>query len=128
MVYLDTSVLLAFLRAEDAAPDEALWREPLVSSRLVEYETLIRLNAGNHRERHGDSARALLARIAMLELVQPVVARASEPFPFALRTLDALHLASMLFLIDQGVPLELASYDRRLVSAAEQVGIPAYPL
>ena len=38
MIYLDTSVALAYLLAEDRTPPETLWREPLIASRLLEYE------------------------------------------------------------------------------------------
>jgi predicted nucleic acid-binding protein len=45
-----------------------------------------------------------------------------------LRTLDALHLATIEFLRRQGETVELASYDNRLVAAAEPVGIPVAAL
>jgi predicted nucleic acid-binding protein len=128
VVYLDTSVVLAHLRAEDVTPPPGLWEEPLVASRLLEYELTARLHAHGRAASHGEAARDLLARVAMLEMVEPVLARAKEPFPTPLRTLDALHLASMLFLVDQGVRPRIASYDRRLRSAAESVGIEPYPL
>lgn len=38
MIYLDSSVALAHLLVEDRVPPAALWAEPLVSSRLLEYE------------------------------------------------------------------------------------------
>jgi hypothetical protein len=38
--------------------------------------------------------------------------------------LDGLHLATLDFLRAQGDPVELASYDDRLVSAAQALGIP----
>ena len=38
MIYLDTSVVLAHLLAEDRMPPRKLWEEELVSSRLLEYE------------------------------------------------------------------------------------------
>ena len=38
MIYLDTSVALAELFAEDQKAPEELWSELLVSSRLLEYE------------------------------------------------------------------------------------------
>jgi hypothetical protein len=60
--------------------------------------------------------------------MDPIVGRATEGFPVAVRTLDALHLASMLFLIDQGIEVHLASYDGRMRSAAEALGIGMYPL
>jgi hypothetical protein len=47
-----------------------------------------------------------------------------EPFPVAVRTLDALHLATMNFTANADEPIELASYDRRLITAAEALGIP----
>lgn len=38
MIYVDTSVALAELLAEDRRPGEHFWNETLVSSRLLEYE------------------------------------------------------------------------------------------
>jgi predicted nucleic acid-binding protein len=52
-----------------------------------------------------------------------MLTRALEPFPFAVRTLDALHLASMDFLRANGQVIQLATYDRRLASAASAMGI-----
>ena len=62
-------------------------------------------------------------RLALLELVPIVLARALEPFPAPVRTLDALHLASIAFLRERGQPVELASYDARLIAAATSLGI-----
>ena len=45
MIYVDTSVLLAELLAEDQHPSEAFWAGVLVSSRLAEYELWARLHA-----------------------------------------------------------------------------------
>lgn len=39
---------------------------------------------------------------------------ARDPFPTVVRTLDALHLASQQFLVEQGQPVALASYDERI--------------
>jgi predicted nucleic acid-binding protein len=128
MVYLDTSVALAHLRAEDVRPPDALWDESLVSSRLIVYEMLARLHAAGKGETHGEAAREILARVALLELIEPIVGRAAEPFPVPLRTLDALHLASILFLKGQGIEARLATYDRRLAAGAEAVGIRTFPL
>ena len=43
---------------------------------------------------HGEQARALMGRIALLELVPFVLERALEPFPLPVRTLNVLHLAA----------------------------------
>lgn len=124
MIYLDTSVALAQLFAEDRCPPDSLWQEPLVSSRILEYEIWKRVHSRKLARSHGESVRSLLGRVALLELAPPVLARALEPFPAPVRTLDALHLASMEFLRAQGQELTLASYDERLLSAARRIGIP----
>ena len=124
MIYLDTSVALAHLLAEDRRPPDSLWRQPLVASRLVEYELWTRLNARRLGESHGESARRLVERLAILEMVPNVLTRALETFPASVRTLDALHLASIEFLRERGQAIELASYDDRLIDAARELGIP----
>ena len=77
---------------------------------------------------HGESVRLLLGRFNWLELIPTVLARALEPWPVPLRTLDALHLASMEFLRARGQDVTLASYDDRLVTAARRLSIPLFPL
>lgn len=122
MIYLDTSVALAQLLAEDRRPPDALWREPLVSSRLIQYEIWNRLHARGLGDTHGEAAELLLARVAMIELRAEVLERALEPFPMPVRTLDGLHLASLDFLRARGVPTALASYDARFCAAASAMG------
>lgn len=126
MIYLDTSVALAHLLAEDRVPPEALWEEPLISSRLIEYEIWTRIHARKLARSHGDAVRALLGRVAIVELAPPVLARALESFPKPVRTLDALHLASMDFVQRQGQNLTLASYDDRLLTAARALRFSIY--
>lgn len=128
MIYLDTSVLLAHLLAEDRSPPPAIWDEPLVASRLMEYEAWVRLRSRGLEESHGAHLRDALARVGFLEMVGPVLERAVTGFPVPLRTLDALHLASADFLRSQGAPVRLASYDERLLEGARAVKLPVYPL
>jgi hypothetical protein len=128
MIYLDTSVALAHLLAEDRLPPEALWREPLIASRLLEYELWNRINARGLGRSHGEEARALIGRVALIEMAPPVLARALEPFPIPLRTLDALHVASLEFLRGHGLTIELASYDERMLAAARALRIPLFVL
>ncbi len=128
MIYLDTSVALAHLLAEDQAPPDKLWQETLISSRLLEYEVWTRIHARNLTRSHTDEVRSLLNRIAFIELSQPVLTRVLEPFPKPVRTLDALHLASMDFLHRQGQSFTLASYDDRLIAAARALRFPIYKL
>ena len=128
MIYLDTSVALAHLLAEDQAPPERLWREVLISSRLLEYEIWTRIHARKLTHTHSENVRSLLGRVALVELSSAVLARALEPFPKPVRTLDALHVASIDFLRRHGQSVRLASYDSRLTEAARAVRIPLYRL
>jgi uncharacterized protein len=126
VIYLDSSVALAHLLAEDRAPPERLWREALVSSRLLEYEVWNRIHARRLERSHGDAVRELIGRVALIELAVPVLARALESFPVPVRTLDALHLASIEFLRARRQTVDLASYDERLLAGARALGIPLY--
>ncbi len=124
MIYVDTSVVLAHLFAEDRRPTASFWTETLVSSRLLEYELWTRLHARKATVSRADAAREVIARISLLELAPAVLSRALDPFPVSVRTLDALHLASLQFLRDRGQSVELASYDNRMANAARELLIP----
>lgn len=126
MIYLDSSVALAYLLAEDRFPPRDVWQQQLVSSRLLEYEVWNRIHARRLERSHGDAVRALIGRVALLELATPVLARALDPFPIPVRTLDALHLASIEFLRVRQQHVELASYDERLIAGARALHIPLY--
>ncbi|NNK64948.1 MAG: PIN domain-containing protein [Gemmatimonadetes bacterium] len=127
-VYLDTSVAIAHLLSETVAPPRELWDEPLVASRLLAHELHTRLRARGLQLSHGDAAEQVLGRVSTLEVAEPVVDALNSDVPPGVRTLDALHLASMLFLRSQGAEVQLASYDRRMLAAAEALGFEAYPL
>jgi hypothetical protein len=96
----------------------------LVSSRLLEYEVWNRVNAYGLSGSHANETRTLLKGIELVEMDRPVLARALETFPVSVRTLDALHLATMHCLGRRGEPVEPASYDNRLIMAARAHGTP----
>ena len=123
MIYLDASVALAQLFAEDRKPAEDLWRESLMASRLLQHEGWTRVHA---RRLEGDKVREPLDGVAYIERTPLVLARAVDPV--AARILDAMHLATMAFLRDHGLTIELASYDARLVTAARALDIPTRSL
>jgi hypothetical protein len=127
VIYLDSSVMLAHLLAEDRIPPDSLWQQRLVSSRLLEYEVWNRVHIRRARQPRADVVRAALSRVAMIGLTPPVLARALEPFPMTVRTLDGLHLASIEFLASRE-KMELASFDKRLVAAARALDIPLFDL
>lgn len=128
MIYLDTSVALAALLAEDRRPPADLWRQPLVSSRLLVVELWCRLHALGVAARLDEAARELTRRLAVVELSRPILERASEPFPTPVRTLDALHLASLLRLRELRQEVALASYDERQCDAARRLGLRLFEL
>ena len=128
MIYLDTSVALAQLLAENRQPPDGFWQEVLIASCLLEYELWTTINARGLSASHGNEVRGLIGRVALIELTPPVLARALEPFPLAARTLDALHLASIEFLRTQRQEIALATYDKKMVAIAHALGIPLHPL
>ena len=123
MIYLDSRWRSRIWLAEDRFPPDALWKEQLVSSRLLECEVWNRINAHQLQHSHGDAARNLIGRVAMIEMVGPVLTRALQAFPVPLRTLDAIHLAALAFIGTQKQNVQLASYDERLLAAARLLGI-----
>jgi predicted nucleic acid-binding protein len=124
VIYIDSSVALAYLLAESRAPPATLWSNGLVSSRLLEYEVWNRIHACRLGPSQGAATRLLLAGIELIEMTAPALSRAREPFPLSVRTLDALHLATIEFLRGRGDSVALASYDSRLAAAAQALGIP----
>ena len=124
MIYIDSSVALAHLLGEDRVPPAGLWREDLISSRLLEYEVWNRLHAYGLGSSHGEEARIVIGRLRLTSLTEIALARALMPFPRPLRTLDALHLATAAFLQSAETSLRLATYDVRLAECASQLGIP----
>lgn len=126
MIYVDTSVALAHLLSESKRPAPSLWAEELVTSRLLSYEAWTRIHAMGLEATHGDLLRRLLGHLSLLELEPEVLARALEPFPTPVRTLDALHLASIEFLRAAEQPVQLATYDGRLAAAARTLGISCF--
>lgn len=128
MIYVDASVALAHIFAEDRRPPEGFWSETLVASRLLQYEVWTRVHRRRLEASHGDAAANIIGRVALLELTPQVLSRALEAFPVPLRTLDALHVASIEHLRGQGQTVELATYDRRMADAARALRIPLFDL
>ena len=127
MIYLDSSVALAQLLTEERRPPADFWADTLISSRLLEFEMLNVLRARGLLRSHEALARELLGRVGILELI-PEIVEYSKTSRSPLRTLDALHLGSLQFLSNQGLPIELASYDERMIEAARKLKISIRPL
>lgn len=64
-----------------------------------------------------------LAAVDLVRLRPPILARAADPFPTALGTLDALHLATALVWRDRtGQALVMATHDVNLGLAERSFG------
>ena len=128
MIYVDSSVALARLFTESSGPSDAFWRENLISSKLLCYEIWNRIHAGRLAEIAGEEGRRLIDLIGFIDLIPMILARALEPFPVPVRTLDALHLSTALFAISNGQKVQLATYDDRVLAAAKALKIPTFVL
>ena len=126
VIYLDSSVVLARLFAEGRQLPSQSWHEALTSSLLLQFEVWNRLHARGLNEEREQHARHLLGRVQLIDLAPHVLARALKPFRTEVRTLDALHLATMEYLRREGTNIELATFDSRMIVAARTLGIAIY--
>lgn len=130
MVYLDTSVALAYLLSEDRQQPTRLWDEVLVSSRLLTYELWTRLHTYEIKEIHREASRSIISRVSLLEMTPSILDWIVDSIPnqIKIRTLDAFHLATCIYLINQGQNVLLASYVSRMNIAATATDIPLIEL
>jgi predicted nucleic acid-binding protein len=118
VVYADSSALVKLIVVEPET--ESLRRElsdepVLVSSTLahVEVRRAIRIHTRGNRDADSE-ARRLLAACRLVEVSRPVLDLAADLASHALRSLDAIHLASAL----RVEPDVVVAYDDRLAEAA----------
>jgi hypothetical protein len=129
-MYIDSSVLLRVTLGErEALP---AWRKitKAVSSEIIRLECLRTIDRARIRLRLADSDVSLrrttiLEHLEGFDLVRvdrAVLERATDPFPTALGSLDAIHLASALLLRPALPDLRFATHDEDLAVAARSVG------
>jgi hypothetical protein len=119
--YLDTSAFVKLVRSE---PESGALRRELVDTELIS-STLLIVEGRRAAKRYGKlalrRARAALTAITLVPLDEAVLDIAAELDPPELRSLDALHLATVLSLgEDLG---RLYCYDARLSAAALEFGV-----
>lgn len=128
IVYLDSSVLLAWVFGEPRRPDRSFWRNDLVASRLLAYEAWVRLDAYGHGPDVRDGLRASLLHITLLDMTIDVLGEPDQRWPGSVRTLDALHPSTARYVQSVSGDLCLATYDKRMADCAVAVGLPLFPL
>lgn len=124
MVYLDASAIVKLVVPE---PESAALRSELardaewVSSALARVELLRALRRTGAAPDSLRFAEELLDRMALVAVDRPILNAAASAEPARLRSLDALHLATVLSLV--GVDA-FVGYDERLNSAVAAGGLP----
>ncbi len=136
-VYVETSAVLRWLFAEEggeAFRSALAAADKVASSRLTVIETRRVVRRAEREGRltaaQGADVLAVFAQAAstwaILEVVDDLARRAEEAFPDEpVRTLDAIHLASALFLRQSFPDLVVLSADERLLRNAAQLGFHA---
>ena len=124
-VYLDSSAIvkLAVAEPESAALRRYLRRRrPLVTSAIARTEVArALLPLGPVAVRRGLDA---LSRLELIRVSDRILADAGALLPAELRSLDAIHLATMQHL---GASLvRVVTYDQRMSMAAVAIGLPAH--
>lgn len=119
--YLDTSAFVKLVRSE---PESSALRRELAGRELLS-SALLTVEGRRAARRYGElaarRARVALTAITLVPLDEPILQAAAELEPAELRSLDALHLATVVSL---GEDLErLFCYDARLMEAAQALGI-----
>jgi predicted nucleic acid-binding protein len=133
VAYLDSSVVLRHILLGEEPIRHALEFPRVVSSELIEIECRRVLHryrlAGELSDESLATARerldGVLRGLDLMEMTKPIKLRAMEPFPVSVRTLDALHVATALFVADSDDGLSLFSHDRSMNVCARSLGLTA---
>jgi predicted nucleic acid-binding protein len=131
-LYLDSSVLLRVVLRQPGALEAWPSVPHGVASALVQVEclrTLDRLRVRGALADHDLAVRldAVFGLLNAIELVEPtpvVLARAAQPMPTELGTLDAIHLATALLWQERAdAEIVMATHDSALALAARAFGL-----
>jgi len=122
LAYMDTSAMAKLILDEPGSTAMARWyveSERIVTSRMgiVEMRRVAARHA--HDVAHLE---VVLRSVETFELDAPVARVAAAVAPAALRTLDAIHLASAIALLPEIDAF--VTYDDRLADAARSAGLP----
>lgn len=120
-MYVDSSVVLATVFAEARRPDDRFWLGPRFASRLADLEVRVRV-AGRASRGSVEDVDAVLAHMQFIEMSAASLSLLYTRPPAGVRTLDAIHLATLEHLHRTGHGMPLATYDRRLATAAHGMG------
>ncbi|HLF47967.1 MAG TPA: type II toxin-antitoxin system VapC family toxin [Methylomirabilota bacterium] len=121
LVYLDSSALVKLVVTEPESSALAAFlkgRSERVSSAMALTEVPRALRRAGFGASERRRAREVMARVALVEVDRRILAAAAALDPAALRTLDAIHLATALAVREDLAAI--VTYDRRLAATAER--------
>ncbi|WP_017580679.1 type II toxin-antitoxin system VapC family toxin [Nocardiopsis valliformis] len=126
MLYCDSAALVKLIRREQESDALFEWltqrqEVPLASSALAEVEVPRALRRSEPQLL--GSVSPVLGRVHLYEINGAVRAAAAAYTEPHLRSLDAIHLATAHSVLGSSITA-FVTYDKRLLTAAEQVGLP----
>ena len=131
IAYVDSSAILRFVLQQPDPLMALLDCDDRVTSFLTEVECMLAIEAARLRrqlsiDESGERRQLAYRHLRRMRRLMPslsILRRAGEPCPLALKTLDAVHLATALMWRDRRAPdLVFATYDRQLGRAALALG------
>jgi predicted nucleic acid-binding protein len=131
-IYFDSSVVLRVVLGERNRLTEWARASQAVTSEITRVECLraldrLRLDGGmpdRELSRRRAATLTVLSGMEAVRLNRAVLARAAEPFPTRVRTLDAVHVASAMLASARIPALRFATHDVDLAAAAAAEGLP----
>lgn len=124
LLYLDSSALVKLVAREPETPALLSLLEPrpeVVSSALARVEVLRAVARAGRTSDTLARAEAVLSRVVLVAMDGEILDGAASLQPAALRSLDAIHLATALILHPEADMF--VSYDERLNAAAALAGL-----
>lgn len=125
MIYLDSSALVKLALAERESESLTRWLSDRPNTVRVS-SSIIRVEVPRAVWRADPTAvpesYQLITRMREIVMTDAVLARAAALRPASIRSIDAIHLASALSI--QDILEALVAYDKRLLAAAQEAGLP----
>lgn len=126
MIYLDTSALVKLIRIEAESEDLTTWLDerteiPWITSVLAEIELSRAIRAVAPEGL--PAVPSVLARLDRFDIDPVIRATAAAYTNPALRSLDAVHLATAQFAASTAPLTAFVAYDTRLSQAAQNLGL-----
>jgi hypothetical protein len=125
MIYLDSAAVVKLVHSEPETAALRAWLDERAdtgwtSSVLVEVESFRALS--RYAPQAVTRLPVVLNQIEMIDLTSRIRAMAQAVEPAAVRSLDAIHLATALY--QRSALVSFVTYDKRLLDAARAAGLP----